>query len=184
MISYWQNCKFTRCPTCFPLIPTWIFLPWLLYLVATLHTFFLLPASMSSILKHPFLWPLFFGTVNTIVLSPHPSAVWWAAQHCCLCIVLVAQNYSRGFQLTLLRMQGALLIIIVVIPAPRHHTKNQQQHPPSRMTEIFWERPLLALAWILGFLHLIVVCRQSGRVQLLETTICVFEMWMKSMMIL
>jgi hypothetical protein len=36
---------------------------------------------------------------------------------------------ARGFQLTLLRMQGALLIIIVVIPA--RHTKNRQQHPPS-----------------------------------------------------
>jgi hypothetical protein len=59
----------------------------------------------------------------------HPSAVQCTTRHRRLCIVLVAQNYSRGFQLTLLRMQGVLLIIIVVIPA--RHTKNWQRHPPS-----------------------------------------------------
>ena len=59
----------------------------------------------------------------------HPSAVQCTTRHRRLCIVLDAQNYSRGFQLTLLRMQVVLLIIIVVIPA--RHTKNRQRHPPS-----------------------------------------------------
>jgi hypothetical protein len=85
---------------------------------------FLIPASTSLQMENPFLWPIFFGKVNTVVLSPHPSAVWWTTRHCHLCIVLVAQSYSRGFQLTLLRMQGALLITTVVIPA-RHYTKNR-----------------------------------------------------------